>query len=322
MDTASFRMAFQRFQAIRGQCVYLRSDAGSNFMGARNTGELEVDLENAISQTRQRWNYEGKIWDINPPLASHFGGVWEREIGKVRSVIQGYLSQKDDRLLNREEFMTLLYHAASIVNSTPLWSISDSADEPQPVSPQMLLTQRDDACRIPDNTPPAFTAKDIAAYGANRWKRVEVLAEQFWVEWQEYLFEIGRKREKWPEPKPNARIGDLVLLIEKNTPRLEWPIGRITHVTEDNDGLVRRVIVQPQRRPNQPGTEKPRERAISDLILLKDVLSYEQEENHESPQPPKLTHAASVLFTSTYYNPTDYGFEANAEFSVDDVFQE
>ena len=36
MDAASFRMAFQRFQALRGDCVYLRSDAGSNFMGARN----------------------------------------------------------------------------------------------------------------------------------------------------------------------------------------------------------------------------------------------------------------------------------------------
>ena len=36
MDTASFKMAFNRFQAIRGDCAYLRSDAGSNFMGARN----------------------------------------------------------------------------------------------------------------------------------------------------------------------------------------------------------------------------------------------------------------------------------------------
>ena len=36
MDTASFKLAFDRFQAIRGDCAYLRSDAGSNFIGARN----------------------------------------------------------------------------------------------------------------------------------------------------------------------------------------------------------------------------------------------------------------------------------------------
>ena len=36
MDSASFRMAFVRFEAVRGECSYLRSDCGSNFMGVRN----------------------------------------------------------------------------------------------------------------------------------------------------------------------------------------------------------------------------------------------------------------------------------------------
>ena len=36
MDTSSFKLAFHRFQSLRGECAYLRSDAGSNFVGARN----------------------------------------------------------------------------------------------------------------------------------------------------------------------------------------------------------------------------------------------------------------------------------------------
>ena len=36
MDTASFKTALNRYQAVRGDCVYLRSDAGSNFMASRN----------------------------------------------------------------------------------------------------------------------------------------------------------------------------------------------------------------------------------------------------------------------------------------------
>ena len=36
MNTDSFKMAFQRFQYVRGECVYLRSDHGSNFIGAYN----------------------------------------------------------------------------------------------------------------------------------------------------------------------------------------------------------------------------------------------------------------------------------------------
>ena len=47
MDTASFKMAFQRFQDLRGQCVYLRSDAGSNFMGGRNE---QTDLDDAVQR--------------------------------------------------------------------------------------------------------------------------------------------------------------------------------------------------------------------------------------------------------------------------------
>ena len=35
MDAASFRMALTRFEAVRGECTYLRSDCGSNFMQVR-----------------------------------------------------------------------------------------------------------------------------------------------------------------------------------------------------------------------------------------------------------------------------------------------
>ena len=36
MDAASFRMLMTRFEAVRGECNYLRSDCGSNFMAVRN----------------------------------------------------------------------------------------------------------------------------------------------------------------------------------------------------------------------------------------------------------------------------------------------
>ena len=103
MDTASFKLAFNRFQALRGDCAYLRSDAGSNFMGARNeqSEDDEKVPDNVIKEVRRSWELQGKQWDVNPPLASHFGGVWERAIGQVRQIIQGYLLPKQDQLLKR-----------------------------------------------------------------------------------------------------------------------------------------------------------------------------------------------------------------------------
>ena len=85
MDTASFKLAFNRFQSLRGDCAYLRSDAGSNFMGARNEQfDDESVPDSVMKEVRNYWEVQGKIWDVNQPLASHFGGVWERAIGQIR----------------------------------------------------------------------------------------------------------------------------------------------------------------------------------------------------------------------------------------------
>ena len=113
MTTESFKMAFQRFQDMRGECTYLRSDHGSNFMGARNENipqdELNLTLS-VIQDAREKWTEQGRIWELNPPKASHAGGIWERKIGAIRQCIDTYLQGKeyDKRLLDMEEFRTML----------------------------------------------------------------------------------------------------------------------------------------------------------------------------------------------------------------------
>ena len=71
MDTASFKLAFHRFQSLRGECAYLRSDVGSNFVGARNE-EMSGDsqqLDKAVHEMQDHWQRQGKQLDMNPPLA-------------------------------------------------------------------------------------------------------------------------------------------------------------------------------------------------------------------------------------------------------------
>ena len=67
MDTASFKLAFNRFQALRGDCAYFRSDAVSNFMGARNekSEDDEKVPDNVIKEVRRSWELQGKQWDVN-----------------------------------------------------------------------------------------------------------------------------------------------------------------------------------------------------------------------------------------------------------------
>ena len=173
IDTSSFKLAFHRFQSLRGECTYLRSDAGSNFVGARNEemSRESQELDKVVREMQDHWQHQGKQWDMNPPLASHFGGVWERAIGQVKQIIQGYLLPRQDRLLSKEEFHTMLFQASRIVNSTPLHVAPESPNDSQPTTPHHLLTQRDDSCLEAFSRPTNYNEADLLAYGANRWNR-------------------------------------------------------------------------------------------------------------------------------------------------------
>ena len=83
-------------------------------MGAMN--EEQEGIEEVIKEARDQWEQEGKIWEVNPQLASHFRGVWELAIGQVRQILQRYLVVKDERVLSHEEFETSLLQVARIIN--------------------------------------------------------------------------------------------------------------------------------------------------------------------------------------------------------------
>ena len=83
LDTDSFLQALCRFISRRGPVREIRSDNGTNFVGARR--ELcealnEMDQTEITEQLRQ----QNVNWKFNPPAASHMGGVWERQIRTTR----------------------------------------------------------------------------------------------------------------------------------------------------------------------------------------------------------------------------------------------
>ena len=225
MDTASFRMAFARFEAVRGECVYLRSDQGSNFMGVRNNqdiyGTCDEMTPELVDELIEDWQQKGKVWDISPPGASHTGGVWERKIGQIRQIFYGYLCSYEKKTLSQEELMTLLQEAARIVNSTPLWEAPDSSNDAQPITPFHLITQRDENQGSAFIRPSVYSPEDLRAYGAHRYKRVQALADEFAEHWKRYMYEIWYFRPKWNEESRNDQVGDLVLIMEKDYKKLK-----------------------------------------------------------------------------------------------------
>ena len=125
----------------------------------------------------------GIEWDMNPPGASHFGGVWERQIGsvcKVLDVVLGNQSIDDDSLV------TLFCEVEAIVNSRPLSVVSSDSSDLVPITPFKLLTVSDTAEGIEVNKNDSYIQR--------RWKQVQYLAEQFWKRWScEYLLCLQKK---------------------------------------------------------------------------------------------------------------------------------
>ena len=82
MDTTAFVNSFRRFIAIRGSCVTMRTDNGSNLIAARKEMLDSLDVDKVKSEL----NMHGCNWILHPPNASHFSGATERLIGKIRRV--------------------------------------------------------------------------------------------------------------------------------------------------------------------------------------------------------------------------------------------
>lgn len=248
MSTEAFINAFRRFVSLRGACKRVRCDKGTNFVGAANLfNELTI-----ANQLERQYNVD---FAFNPPGASHFGGVFESKIRSVRRVLDQTIAIASGRL-TFDEFVTLVAEAASVVNSTPYIDVVDS--EIQPLSPSVLLFAK----RF-DNAPPLLepTEADLSAYGTRRWRRVQFLAHSFWVRWRSEFLANLTARSKWLRPTRNLCVGDIVLLLEKNAPRCNWPLARVVEAQRANDGLVRRVTVV-------TATGRKLERASASLILV------------------------------------------------------
>ena len=148
------------------------------------------------------------------------GGIWERQIRTTRSVLSSLLQEHSSQL-DDEALRTLMTEAESIVNSRPLTveALSDPLS-PEPLTPNHLLTLK---TQVVLPLPGKFDPPDV--YSRKRWRRVQYLANQFWLRWQKEYCALQQNRQKWTGQKKNMQEGDIVLATDSEKPRNQWPIG-------------------------------------------------------------------------------------------------
>lgn len=236
LDTDSFINAFTRMVSRRGTPAYVLSDNGTNFVGAeRELRELveAFDQEKIIHKTTQGYNIE---WKFNPPSAPHFGGVFESMIKSAKKAIKAILGNAD---ISDEELHTAICGAERLLNSRPITFVSSDPADLSPLTPSHFLIGQ-----LGGKFAPETADREEVFNPRKRWHRIQQLLGQFWKRWRMEFLPSLNARKKWFHPAHNLKEDDVVMIVEPNAKRGEWPLGRVTEVFPGSDGLIRVVRIK------------------------------------------------------------------------------
>ncbi|XP_067940188.1 uncharacterized protein [Watersipora subatra] len=237
LTTDAFINALRCFLAIRGSVKRIYCDHGTNFIGGIN--EMNRQFTTMTNEEVKRYFINRRIEFITTtPTASHQGGVWERQIRTVRSVLNQAMSKYQGQI-DTASLRTILFEVASIVNHRPLSTMHLNNHEEVPLTPNALLTGK-----VESTPPPPGDFDSEERYCKWRWKKVQAIAEDFWNCWKvEYLDNIT-KRQKWTTSQSNLKVGDIVMIVESDQPKNSWRLAVIEEVFHGQDDLVRKATVK------------------------------------------------------------------------------
>jgi len=238
LSSNGFLVALRRFVARRGLPAHIYSDNGTNFVGANNQLKEIYAMLNSKEHKDLiiKFSSERRIaWHFIPPLAPHFGGLWESTVKLFKHHFKRVVG---DSLFTFEEFNTFTAEIEGILNSRPIATISSDPNDMLVLSPAHYLIGRP-LTTLPDS--------DLSSVPVNRlstWQHISKVRQDFWARWNlEYLNEL-QIRNKWSKDGLKLAIDTIVLVKDKNLPCTQWALGRITQLHPGEDGITRTAIVK------------------------------------------------------------------------------
>ena len=225
-------MAFQRFFSRRGLPERIHSDNALYFTSTAMTFE-----ESSFTTTEiQRYAESKKIaWKFIPPGAPHFGGTWERLIGMSKRL---FFNIAGSRKLQEDSFSTLICQVKALLNSRPLSSVSSDIRDVESLTPGHFLTGM--TTGLPSDT--TISSNDRGT--GKLWNNVNSILNEFWTRLLKEYLPTLRQRRKWHSTVDGIEVGDMVWILENNTPRGIWPVGRVQKVNKGKDNVVRSCLVK------------------------------------------------------------------------------
>lgn len=228
LSTEDFLMALRRFIARRGRPVRIYSDQGTNFIGCANLFQ-KIEWDAVIKYC----NLKRISWKFNPPTAAWWGGWWERLIGITKRLLRRVIKKS---VLTYQEMETVLCDCESVVNSRPLTYISEGDSEPTSITPSLFIQDIRES-GMPELE--VIECTDLRKKLQHRAKVKQDFRERFRSEY------LGLLQSRTKNVKNrDIKIGDIVMIGNDNSKRMDWPMGRVIGAFPGKDGKTRLVRVK------------------------------------------------------------------------------
>ncbi len=165
-----------------------------------------------------------------------------------------------------EELETAFTGAEALINSRPLTYQSTHPQDMIPLTLNHFLHGQIGGIFAPETV-------DATDYHPRKhWRRIQEVMRHFWKRWMKKWLPSLNPRQKWKTLSRDLCANDVVLVISPDTPRGQWPLGRIVRTYPGRDGHVRvvdvrigqSVITRPAKKICQPSILTTLRRGIRD----------------------------------------------------------
>ena len=187
LSTDYLLMAIRRFVSRRGYPDVIASENGKNFFKANQAMKLKFqenykpDNNYMCLQLAQ----QNTQWTFNPPLAPHFGGVWERLIQSAKLSLLVVLGS---RRLNFSVFHTVAVETKGILNSRPLTHVGSTLIDDESLTLTHFLLRRRHFCLKP-------LANNRTGFSIGDFRESQTQLDHYWSRLlKEFVPELNRRQ--------------------------------------------------------------------------------------------------------------------------------
>lgn len=207
LSAAEFIACFERFINRRGHCNKLYSDNGTSFVGAYK--EIKIAYKNwDVPEVHEHLNKRRTEWIFMKPAAPHQGGIYEAAVKSAKFHLKRIIGARKYTYGN---LMTLLIQIEAILNSRPMYALSDDPNDMQALRPGHFIIG--ESFIVP---PPI----EVPNQTNNSIKRIReeqrAMLENFWKRWENEYLTTLLQRKKWTKEKEHFRLGQLALIADEN----------------------------------------------------------------------------------------------------------